>query len=202
MSHDVDDKRPHEDDYFRRKDQELIEALRQSAAQKAQRQKLAQEAGLAEDDPVLKDLEALGWSGDTLKLLHIFPLVEVAWADGKVEPPERALILEAARAQGIVSGSAYDRLLDSLKERPSPERFARAWRILKALMDALPADQKTAGTRTLVTLAGDIAKAAGGFFGFGTKVSPEESRTLARIAGELEKAHGAAAKAVVEKSGG
>jgi tellurite resistance protein len=199
MPQDPDDKRPHEEEYFRRRDQELIDTLRQNAAKKAERSKLAQEAGVAEDDAVLQDLEALGWSGDALKLLHLYPLVQVAWADGKVEAKERELILEAARAQGVVSGSAYDRLLDALNNRPSDERFARALRVAGALLDAMPEEKRTAGARSLVSLAGDIASATGGLFGFGTKVSAVEAKTLARIAGELEKNHAEAAKAVVEK---
>jgi len=199
MTQEPDDKRPHEEEYFRRRDQELIEKLRRNAASKAERQKLAQEAGVAEDDAVVQDLEALGWSGDALKLLHLYPLVQVAWADGKVEPRERDLILEAARAQGVVSGSAYDRLLDALNNRPSDERFARALRVAKTLLDAMPEEKRTAGARSLVSLAGDIASATGGLFGFGTKVSPTEAKALARIAAELEQNHTAAARALVEK---
>ena len=199
MPHDLDDKRPHEEEYFRRRDQELIEKLRADAAREAEGRKLAQDAGVAENHEVLKDLEALGWSGDALKLMHLYPLVQVAWADGKVEPKERELVLEAARAQGIVSGSAYDRLLDALKNRPSDERFGRAMRVTQALLAALPEEQRGAGTRTLVSFASRIAAATGGFFGFGTKVTPGEAATLARIAAELERNHPAAAKAVLEK---
>ena len=200
MPQDLDDKRPHEEEYFRRRDQELIEKLRQDAAREAERRKLAKDAGVPEHHAILKDLEALGWSGDALKLMHLFPLVQVAWADGKVEPKERELILEAARAQGVVSGSAYDRLLDALNNRPSDERFTRAVRVAQALLSALPEGQRAVGARTLVSLAGEIAAATGGFFGFGTRVSPSEAATLARIAGELERNHPAAAKAVLEEA--
>jgi uncharacterized tellurite resistance protein B-like protein len=198
MPQDLDDKRPHEEEYFRRRDQELIEKLRADTAREAERRRLAQDAGVAENHDILKDLEALGWSGDALKLMHLFPLVHVAWADGKVEPKERELILEAARVQGVVMGSAYDRLLDALNNRPSEERFVRAMRVTKVLLTALPETQRAAGARTLVSLAADIAAATGGVFGFGTKVSPAEAATLARIAAELERAHPAAAKAVLQ----
>lgn len=200
MPQDLDDKRPHEEDYFRRRDQELIEKLRKDATYEAERRRLAHEAGVPENHAILKDLEALGWSGDALKLMHLFPLVQVAWADGKVEAKERELILDAARAQGVVSGSAYDRLLDALNNRPSDERFMRAVRVAQALLAALPEDQRATGARTLVSLAGEIAAATGGFFGFGTKVSPSEAAALALVASELERNHPSAAKAVVQDS--
>ena len=197
MPQDKGDKRPHEEDYFRRRDQELIEKLRADAAREAERRKLAQDAGVPADHAVLKDLEALGWAGDALKLMHLFPLVQVAWADGKVEPRERELILEAARAQGMVSGSAYDRLVDALSTRPSDERFSRGMRVTQALLAALPENQRAKGARTLVSLAADIAAATGGFFGFGTKVGPGEAATLSRIAAELERSHPAATRSVL-----
>jgi hypothetical protein len=45
--------------------------------------------------------DMLGYVPETVMLLHLVPLVQMAWADGGVSNPERALIVEAARAPGI-----------------------------------------------------------------------------------------------------
>jgi hypothetical protein len=201
MVDEISDRHAHEDDYFRRRDQELIEKLKEDARKRAERGRLAEAAGVPEDHGVLNDLQALGWTPDLLGLMHLIPLVRVAWGDGTVQPRERELILEAARAHGIAEGSpAHARLLEALNVRPTEQEFARAMKIVAALLDALPSDKKTSGKRTLVSLASDIASATGGVFGFGSRVSPAEAATLGRIAAELEKSHGAAAADVVKKA--
>ena len=196
----ADRSRLQEDDYFHRKDRELLEKLRKDAQKQAERQRTAEAAGVAEDHAILDDLEKLGWNAEMLKLIHLFPLLQVAWADGKVEPKERELILEAARVHGVTAGPAHDRLVAALSERPSEEQFARAIAILGALVSALPEEQRAESKRNLVSYSIAIASAAGGTFGFGSKVSAQEAATLKRIAEALEKDHSTAAAQVVKKS--
>lgn len=192
--------RPHEDDYFHRQDRELIEKLKKDAQKQAERQRTAQAAGVAEDAAVLDDLEKLGWNSDTVKLIHLFPLLQVAWADGKLDPKERDLILEAAGVHGVQEGPARDRLIAALSARPSDDEFARATAILGALVSALPEDQRAESQRNLVSYATAIASATGGTLGFGSKISAQEAKALQRIAAALETSHQAAAAQVVKKA--
>lgn len=196
----ADRSRLQEDDYFHRKDRELLEQLRKDAQRQAERQRTARAAGLAEDHAVLDDLEKLGWTAEMLKLIHLFPLIQVAWADGRVDAKERELILEAAAVHGVSAGPAHERLSAALSERPNDDEFARATAILAALMSALPADQQAESKRNLVSYASAIAAAAGGSFGFGSKVSAQEAAALQRIAAALETSHSAAAAEVVKKA--
>jgi len=87
------DIRSREEEYFRRKDRELVEKMRQAAESDASRQAMEQTTGI--HDPVLlQELEALGFTPDTVSLLPLVPIVQVAWAEGGVSENERKLIVE------------------------------------------------------------------------------------------------------------
>ncbi len=196
----ADRSRLHEDDYFHRRDRELIEKLRKDALKQAERQRTAAAAGVAEDHVVLDDLEQLGWTAEMLKLIHLFPLLQVAWADGKLDPKERELILEAARVHGVTAGPAHERLLAAMSQRPTEEQLAKATAIVGALVSALPEEQRAESKRNLVAYASAIASATGGTFGFGSKVSAHEAAAMQRIAKALQDGHPAAAAQVVKQA--
>src|SRR4051794_31701262 len=94
-----------EEEYFRRKENELLERLKGRAAAEAGRRKLG-DALQTTDAQILEDLQAFGYDADTVKLLFVVPLVYVAWADGSVTPRERSLILELAKVDGKQEDSA------------------------------------------------------------------------------------------------
>jgi hypothetical protein len=180
-----------EDDYFRKRDNELIEKIRRRAEGSAERRRLGEQAGVA-DEETLNDLQTLGFTSETVKLLHLVPLVQMAWAEGGVSDGERDLIVQAARSRGIQPGSAADRQLAAwLAERPSGELFEKTLRAIGAILHALPAAEREASQRDLLAYSTAIASASGGILGF-RAVSEEERRLLARISQELERAHGSA----------
>jgi hypothetical protein len=191
-----DRKRTQEEEYFRRQEQELIEKLRQRREQAVARKELGARVGVA-DDEILHDLQALGYTPDTVMVLHLVPLVQVAWAEGDVSDRERDLIQQAARAHGIAPGSPADRLLASwLATRPSDEFFEKTLRAIRAILEARPPDERAASGRDLLSYCSEIAAASGGILGFG-KVSDQERQLLARISQELEQKSGGAARRVV-----
>jgi len=195
-----DRRRASEEDYFRKREQELIEQLRKRAAAQADRQRLADATGIADED-LLTRLEDLGLTAETIRLLDLVPLVQVAWAEGNVSTRERELILEAARAHGIHEGTAaHAKLTTWLTSPPSEGLFESALRIIPAMIAGLPKDQQTASHRSLLGYLESIAAASGGIFGL-RSVSPEERAILARVAGELERSHQRAAHDVLEAKG-
>jgi hypothetical protein len=150
---------------------------------------MAEGTGVA-DEEILRDLAALGYTPETVMLLHLVPLLQMAWAEGGVSDGERALIIEAARARGIDEGSPADRQLASwIATRPAVELFEKSLRAIGAILQARPAEEREASQRDLLAYSTAIASASGGILGFG-KVSPEEQRVLARITEEFERAHG------------
>jgi hypothetical protein len=173
-----------EDEYFRKREQELMEKLKRKAGEQAARKHLAEQAGVF-DEEVLKAMEDLGYKPETLMLIHLIPLVQVAWAEGGVSDRERALIVEAARSRGIQPGSAADRHLATLlAERPSDAFFDKTLQAITAMLDGAAPEQGEADRRNLLTYSTAIASASGGILGF-AKVSAEEQRVLKRITDEL-----------------
>ena len=193
----ADRKRGQEEEYFRKQEQQQIEKLRRRTALEAERRELA-EALSVSDEEVLSELQELGFTRETAPLVHLAPLVQVAWSEGRVSAGERDLILAAARARGVVEGGPADKLLvDWLDARPAEIFFDKILRVIGAMLRALPPDQREAQKRDLVSACARIAEATGGVLGFGSKVSKEEQGIAARITAELERSHEAATKEVV-----
>jgi hypothetical protein len=168
-----------------------MEKLRRRAAADAERHRLGEQAGVA-DEEILQDLQDLGYTPETVMLLHLVPLVQMAWAEGGVSDRQRALIVEAARARGVEAGSPADRqLAEWLTSRPSERLFERTLRAIRAFLQARPAAEREATRRELLSDSAAIASASGGVLGFGA-VSAEERALLARLSDELERAHGPA----------
>ncbi|HMX27796.1 MAG TPA: hypothetical protein PKC13_19550, partial [Blastocatellia bacterium] len=80
-----------ETEYFLKREQELIAKMRERVAREEERRQMAEAIGVA-DEEVLEALQDLGYHADTVKLLSVIPLVQVAWAEGGVSDAERELI--------------------------------------------------------------------------------------------------------------
>ena len=116
------DIRSREEEYFRRKDRELVERLRRTAEADEARRALEATSGI-HDPAALQELAALGFTPDTVSLLPMVPIIQMAWAEGGVSDEERALILQFARERGIRAGSVADQQLSLwLRERPGRGR--------------------------------------------------------------------------------
>jgi hypothetical protein len=180
----ADRRRGLEDEHFRKREEELIHKMRQRAAADTHRQQLAERTGIA-DTEILQDLEALGYTLDTVRLLHLVPLVQMAWAEGGVSDRERQLIREAARARGIEDGStAAHQLTAWLTSRPSEAFFTTTLRAIGAVLAGQPTATRAASEHDLLAYCSAIASASGGILGLG-KVSAAEQQLLERITQEL-----------------
>src|SRR3989441_11008167 len=182
-----DRRRIQEEEYFQRHEQLLIARLQQRGREEATRRSMAERAGVV-DVEILQELETLGYTPETVMLLHLVPLLQVAWAEGSVSDRERALIIEAARACGIQTDSAADRQLAAwLAARPSADFFEHTLRLIGAILRARPLEEREDSQRDHLSYCTAIASASGGILGFG-KVSREEQRVLVRITEEIERA--------------
>jgi hypothetical protein len=178
-----------EEEYFRKREKELIEKMRERADAEAARRRLGEQAGVA-DEEILQDLEALGYTAETVTLLHLVPLVQMAWAEGDVSDREQDLIKEAARARGVAAGSPADQQLSNwLTRRPGDDFFEKTLRAIGAILEAQPDETRAASQKDLLSYCTAIASASGGILGFRT-VSDEERQLLSRISQEFEKSHG------------
>lgn len=174
-----------EDEYFRKKDRELVEKMRQAAEAAQARAELGQKTGLT-DPGLLEQLHELGFTPDTVVLLPLVPLVQMAWAEGGVSAAERGLIVSLARTRGIAAGSAADRQLEAwLEARPREEVFTHAARLIRAMLDSSAPGQPPLTADELVQHCEAIAAASGGILGI-RRVSPEERELLSTLAAELK----------------
>jgi hypothetical protein len=179
-----DRRRGHEEDYFRKRDRELVDKLRAAKAADQARQDLGAKTGLT-DPAMIAELQELGFTPETVSLLPLVPILETAWAEGGVSPAERTLIVDLARSRGVAAGSDSDRqLTEWLDRRPSGSVFSGATRLIGAMLGSgaktdLSADE-------LIKYCEEIAAASGGVFGLG-RVSGDERATLSRIATALKK---------------
>jgi hypothetical protein len=180
-----DRRRASEDDYFRQKDKELLEKMRLAAAAEREKSELTARTGLS-DPALIAELAALGFTPDTISVLPLVPVVQMAWAEGGITPAERDQLISLARSRGIAAGSAADDLLaDWMAQRPSDEAFARATRLIRAMLDTGTTGEGTMSADDVIKYSESIAAASGGLFGIG-KISSEERATLARIVSALK----------------
>jgi len=188
-----------EEEYFGRKNQELIQKLRERRAREEDRRKMAEMMGV-DDQEVLEALQDLGYTSETIPLLHIVPLVEVAWAEGGVADREREMIFKIAEARGVRPDSApYEMLSHWLENKPSERFFQNSLRAIRVIFDLLPEEQRMAGRRDLITYCSQIASAvASGIFGPGG-INDEERALIARIATEIGQGRDATVRRVIKR---
>lgn len=185
-----------EDDYFRKKEQELIEKLKEKKSREAARKDLSAAVGVT-DEGILQCLEELGYDRDAVCVLHLFPLVAVAWADGEVSAKERLKIVEIARAWGIAEGEAADRKLrEWLDQRPEEITIQRSLQVIRDIQRFRPDPKQRHYHDRILGLCEQVAEASGGFLGIGKKISPEERAAMERLARELSTDHPEGAKKI------
>ena len=116
-----------ENQFFRAKDQHLLDQIRQEMQDEDSRKALAAASGIQEEG-VLAELVENHVSAESLTSVSLIPLVAVAWADHTMEANERRTILTAATSAGIEPGSVAYQLVESwLEEQPAAELF-EAWK--------------------------------------------------------------------------
>jgi tellurite resistance protein len=171
-----------EDLFFDKQNRELVEKLRAEREAESHREALASVTGL-KDEALLDKLVGLDLRPETWAALSLVPLVEVAWADGSIDPKERVAVLSAAEANGVTRGSAPFQLLEQwLEERPAAG-YLEAWGAsIVALCRELDESERGGMKREVLGRAQRVAEAAGGFMGLGSKTSADEQRVLDELA--------------------
>ena len=167
-----------EDAFFAQQNAMLLRRLREQAAKVEKKHALASALGV-EDAELLDRLMELDLCPETVVAVNLVPLVEVAWADGAIQSREREAILKGAAEQGIDPGSVPFKLLENwLSSKPDADLLAAWQRYAGSLMASIPQGAGDALKRSVLQRARAVAEAAGGFLGFGDKVSRQEEAVL------------------------
>ena len=175
-----------EDLFFEKENRKLVEKLRAEREAGELREGLALMTGI-QDDALLDKLLSLDLRPETWAALSLVPLVEVAWADGKVDAKERAAVLAAAEANGVQKGSAsFDLLASWLEVRPD-SGYLEAWGAsIVDLCAHLDPAQRGAMKREVLARAERVAEATGGLLGLGGRISGVERKVLDQIGKAFE----------------
>ena len=171
-----------ENQFFEKDDQQKLAQMKKSLDSQGTRDELRKASGMS-DEAVLDKLVALGLRANTIAALSLVPLLQVAWADGKIQDNERTAILQGAHGKGLETGTPGYELLQAWLARPPSEELFVAWEAyIKALTAQLNDEQNRLLRQQIIGFAKMVAAAAGGILGFG-KVSASEEKVLHRIEG-------------------
>jgi hypothetical protein len=171
-----------ENQFFDKENQQKLAAMKEKLDVQGTREELRKASGMS-DDAVLDKLVTLGLRANTIAALSLVPLIEVAWADGKIQDNERTAILQGAHGKGLETGTPGYELLQTWLAKPPREELFVAWEAyIKALAAQLNDEQNRLLRNQIVGFAKMVAAAAGGILGFG-KVSASEEKVLRRIEG-------------------
>jgi hypothetical protein len=174
-----------ENEFVRRVDEKLAADLRAQLQAEALRKHLAEASGLT-DVRLLDALIQLKITAESLIAMMLVPLVQVAWADGKVEDAERDAILQAAADNNWLPDSVAYQLLGSwLDALPSPS-LMQTWKdyTLSVVATLSPPERQTLKDK-IINNVRTVAAAAGGILGI-RKISTREDQILADVTSVFE----------------
>jgi hypothetical protein len=167
-----------ETDRFRR--QLKLVASQPNGSERQPGEALGDATGFPDRDVAMR-LAELGIQADTLAALTLIPLVEVAWADGRMEENERRAVLAGAESYGLRSDSPSHGLLRVwLEHRPAPD-LLEAWReFIGAVAPQLSVESRLRLKGHILPRARAVAESAGGLLGLAT-ISREEEAMLTTL---------------------
>lgn len=175
-------RRAFQEHYFAKREEELLAKVRETLEVEHPREVLRSTTGI-QDEAILDTLVSLHVNHDTLAAFALYPLVEVAWADGAVDERERQAFFDAAAKHGILPGSPGHEALRRFFQETPREEARKAWFAWAcALNECLDPWERKKLRETLLERARSVAEAAGGFLGLTSRISAGEQRVLDRIA--------------------
>jgi len=171
--------------FFHFQNEKLLDEFRQHLQAMERKAQLADASGI-HDEAVLARLVELDIRPETLAAVALVPLVEVAWADGRLPPKNREAVIKAAEQAGMTADDDAHQLLEAwLKQKPGDE-LLETWRqYVRALCDRLDDTEAERLKHDLLDRAQAVAAATGGLLGIG-RVSAAEKAVLEKLARAFE----------------
>jgi tellurite resistance protein len=167
-----------EDAFFSSRDAKLLEQLQLMEKMKESKEALRKVSNI-KSEAVLEKLVALDVRPETLVSLAIVPLVEIAWADGKIDEKEQEAMLKAVVDAGFNKSSVHYAVIESWMTHRPPAKLLAAWlHYTKGLCESLTEKEKKDFCKKIVDRATAIAESSGGFLGLGNKISKAEQKVI------------------------
>ena len=169
-----------EDSFFAKENARILQELREASAHEEKKKEFREYLNI-ENEEVLDALIDLEVEPETLVAFTLVPLVEVAWADGEIQPKEREAILKAAMERGVEDGSPTCTLLRNWLQTPPDPVLLETWRgYIEELMVSLGERARAHLKSASIGRARAVAEAAGGFLGIGS-ISAAEKKMLEEL---------------------
>ena len=169
-----------EDSFFAKENARVLQELRAASVREEKKKEFREYLNIESED-VLDTLIDLEVEPETLVAFTLVPLVEVAWADGEIQPKERDAIIKAAIERGVEDGSPTCTLLRNWLQTPPDPVLLETWRgYIEELMTSLGERARTHLKSASIGRARAVAEAAGGFLGIGS-ISAAEKKKLEEL---------------------
>jgi len=173
-----------EDDYFRRRDAEIVNRTQEAHRVRLEQAALAEALGAVDSEAVVL-LHVQGVRQSTAAVVEWLPTVEVAWLDGADQAERHAVRVQFSAEDG--TSEAGLALLDRwLTVCPPEDLFTAGRQALRSRLQALDADDRRAALARIVAICEAAGRAAGGYFGIGA-LSQNERRHIESIQRDLER---------------
>ncbi len=170
-----------EEMFFHKADRVLIEKKRQLEKAERSLATAAKVSGIS-SEAILRKLIDMNVQIDVLATLSVIPLIEVAWADGRIEKEEREAVLKGAESFGIRKSDLGYGLLEQWLDRRPPEGLLESWiYYIRGLCPLLSGAERETLKADFVQKARAIAEAVVVSSGKKSKISLREHDILARL---------------------
>ena len=185
MSDQFDKPTKTEDEYFHRRDRELLEQKRRAEAEVTTRQALSSALGIT-DEELVRRLQAQGITSELTVLLPWLPAIQVAWLKS-LTAAERDWLLDHIRANQTpaLDAAAAAKLQEWLATSPSDQLYKAAREALALQLSTLGPDARAALRDKVLEAARGVSGASGGILGIGS-ISADEKAALDALAHQLE----------------
>ena len=169
-----------EDSFFAKENDRILKELRAASVREDKKKEFREYLDI-DNDEVLEALVELAVEPETLIAFTLVPLVEVAWADGEIQPKERDAIIKAAVERGVGEDSPTAHLLRNWLQTPPDPVLLETWRAyMEELLGSLGERTRAHMKSSVIGRARAIAEAAGGFLGVGS-ISAAEKKVLEEL---------------------
>ncbi|NOT62468.1 MAG: hypothetical protein HOP19_19860 [Acidobacteria bacterium] len=138
------------------------------------------------DESILRELQTLGFTSRTARLLWLLPGLQVAWADGYVSLREGEMLLRAACARAALSDLSAKAMMQRwLEQHPSETFFDQALHSIRGILHTINARDRALLKEDLLAHCHEIAAASRHLNGMHRRAMVSENAVINQIAATL-----------------
>jgi|GEM_PF-1588104 len=185
--HDVKERgHAFENQYFNKLSGEKAKALKQKLEQEQNLEELKRITGIT-NDTLLEHILDQGLSASELAALSLFPIAQVAWADGTLDDNERKAIIKVCQEDGIQADSPAMALMETWLEETVDESLFSLWKDwVSSTLSNMSDEQAKDFSLSIIAKATKVAQASRSFLGLGPAISSEEQKVIDQIKSALK----------------